>query len=54
MAAVGPWTLFINRTAHFRVHLYGKHGVVSGSVSLESRGKTLCEPTLVDGVGTAR
>jgi len=51
VAAVGPWTLFINRTMHFRVHLYGHHGMVSGVVSLEYRGKTLCTPALVHGVG---
>jgi hypothetical protein len=35
---------------HFRIHLFGGRGTVSGAVKLEFHGKTLCAPKLVHGV----
>jgi hypothetical protein len=51
VAAVKPWISSVNHEVHFRIHLYGGRGPVSGTVSLELNGKTFCTPTLVRGVG---
>jgi hypothetical protein len=50
IAAVGPWTLYANKLVHFRIHLYGSRGKVSGVVRLVYGGRTLCARLLVNGV----
>ena len=51
IAAYEPWTLYANRHVHFRVHLYGSRGTVSGVIRLLYQGQTLCARTLARGVG---
>ncbi|MGP8065303.1 MAG: Ig-like domain-containing protein [Acidimicrobiales bacterium] len=48
--AFSPWTIFADSTVHFRIHLYGNHGPVTGSVEIRYSGKTLCSTTLTNGV----
>jgi hypothetical protein len=50
IAAVGPWTLFANKQVHFRIHLYGSRGTVSGVVWLLYGRRMLCAQLLVNGV----
>ncbi len=50
IAAVGPWTLFANKQVHFRIHLYGSRGKVSGVVRLLYGRRTLCARLLVNGL----
>jgi hypothetical protein len=50
IAAVGPWTLFANKHVHFRIHLYGSRGKVSGVVRLLYGRRTLCARQLVNGI----